>query len=231
MEIGSDEWSALITAGAGAFGVEVTAAQAAQMACHAMQLLAWNRVTNLTTVTEPVAMARTHYLDSLSVVPLVAPAAAVLDIGSGGGFPGLPLHIIRPGRRTTLIDASRKKVSFLRHVIRELGLTGILALHSRAEELAAPPGSPRFGVIVSRALGAVAPFVRIALPLLAEGGRIVAMKGHLDLREIRCLQHAAETGSYGATLRLLCRDYRLPGLTSERTLLVFERTGPTDAPG
>ncbi|MFO7706712.1 MAG: 16S rRNA (guanine(527)-N(7))-methyltransferase RsmG [Desulfobacterales bacterium] len=230
MEIGSDAWSALITAGAGAFGVDVTAAQAAQMARHAVQLLAWNRVSNLTTVTEPAAMARTHYLDSLSVAPLVPPAAALLDIGSGGGFPGLPLHIALPGLRTALIDASRKKASFLRHVIRELGLTGILALHRRAEEMAgASGGSPRFGVIVSRALGAVEPFVRMALPLLAPGGRIVAMKGHLEAREIRDFEHAAETGGYGEALRLRCRGYRVPGLASERTLLVFERPGPPDA--
>jgi 16S rRNA (guanine527-N7)-methyltransferase len=224
MEIGSKEWSALITIGAGAFGVEVTAAHTAQMARHAQLLLAWNRVTNLTTVVEPAAMALTHYLDSLSAAPLVPPAAALLDIGSGGGFPGLPLHILRPGLRTTLIDASRKKVSFLRHAIRELGLTGILALHSRAEELAARSGgSPRFGVIASRALGAVAPFVGMALPLLAPDGCIVAMKGELDPVEIRAIQHAAESGGYGAVLRLRSRRYRLPGLSSERVLLVFDR--------
>lgn len=224
MEIGSKQWAALITAGAGAFGVEVTAAQAAQMAGHAAQLLAWNRVTNLTTVTEPAAMARSHYLDSLCVAPLIPPAAALLDIGSGGGFPGLPLHLVRPNGPTTLIDASRKKASFLKHVIRELALTEITALHSRAQELAARPGGPpRFGVIVSRALGAVEPFVRMALPLLSENGRIIAMKGRTDPGELRVLQHAAETGGYGAALRLSCRGYRIPGLASERALLVFER--------
>lgn len=224
MEIGSNEWAALITAGAGAFGVEVTAAQVALMARHAQQLLAWNRVTNLTTVTEPQAMARSHYLDSLCVAPLVPSAAALLDIGSGGGFPGLPLHLVRPEGSTTLIDASRKKASFLKHVIRELGLTGITALHCRAEELAARPGGPpRFGVIVSRALGPVEPFVRLALPLLAEQGRIIAMRGRTDPGDIRALEHAAESGGYGVLLRLSRRGYGIPGLAAERALLVFER--------
>lgn len=223
MEIGSDAWSDVITVGARAFGVAVTAAQSAQMARHAAQLLAWNRVTNLTSVTEPAAMARTHYLDSLSAAAFVPPGAAVLDIGSGAGFPGLPLHIVCAGLRTTLIDASRKKVSFLKHVIRELGLTGISALHSRAEELPGRAGDPpRFGVIVSRALGGVEPFVRMAAPILAPAGRIVAMKGQMDPGELRALQHAAETGGFGAALRLRCQGYRIPGLTSERALLIFD---------
>lgn len=224
MEIGSSEWTVLITAGAGAFGVEVTAAQVALMARHAQLLLAWNRVTNLTAVTEPQAMARSHYLDSLCAAPLIPPAAALLDIGSGGGFPGLPLHLVRPAGTTTLIDAARKKVSFLKHVIRELGLTGITAHHRRAEELAARPGGPpRFGVIASRALGPVEPFVRMALPLLAENGRIIAMRGRTDPAELGSLRHAAESGGYGAVLRLSWRSYRIPGLASERALLVFEQ--------
>jgi 16S rRNA (guanine527-N7)-methyltransferase len=226
MEIGSDAWSDVITVGARAFGVEVTTAQSAQMARHAAQLLAWNRVTNLTRVTEPAAMARSHYLDSLSAAAFVPPGAALLDIGSGAGFPGLPLHIVCTGLRTTLIDASRKKVSFLKHVIRELGLTGLSALHSRAEELVGRPGAPappRFGVIVSRALGEVAPFVRMAAPILAPAGRIVAMRGQMDPGKLRALQHAAETGGFGAALRLRCQGYRIPGLSSERTLLVFDR--------
>jgi 16S rRNA (guanine527-N7)-methyltransferase len=194
------------------------------MARHATQLLAWNRVTNLTTVTEPAAMARNHYLDSLSAAPFLPPEAALLDVGSGGGFPGLPLHLVRPGLRTTLIDASRKKVSFLRHVIRELGLTGISALHHRAEDLVGRPGGPVcFEVIVSRALGGVEPFVRLALPLLAETGRIIAFKGRMAPDEMCAVQHAAEAGAFGAVLRMRCQSYRIPGLASERRLLVFDR--------
>ncbi len=226
MDIGSDEWSALIGAGARAFGLELRSEHTAQMARHAVQLLAWNRVTNLTRVTAPAAMACHHYLDSLAAAAFIPPGAALLDIGSGAGFPGIPLHLVCPGLHTTLIDASRKKVSFLRQVIRELKLTGIAALHVRAEDLAGRRGgASRFTVVTSRALGGIEPFVRMGLPLLADGGRILAMRGQMAVKEVSALERAARNGDFGAALCLRRHGYRVPGLASERSLLLFERTG------
>ncbi len=227
MNIDSDEWSALITEGARAFGLALRPEHTARMARHAVQLLAWNRITNLTTVTEPAAMACHHYLDSLAAAAFIPPGAALLDIGSGAGFPGIPLHLVCPGLHTTLIDASRKKVSFLRQAIRELKLTGIAALHARAEDLLAArrEGASRFTVVASRALGGIEPLVRTALPLLADGGRIIAMKGKMTVEEVWGLERSARNGDFGAPLNLRRHGYRIPGLTSERSLLVFERIG------
>ena len=102
----------------------------------------------------------------------------MLDIGSGGGFPGIPLKVLRPKLSVTLIDASRKKVSFLKHVIRTLKLDNIDAFHIRAEDLAAHPSYlNRFDVIISRALSSLEHFVRLAVPLLAKWGIIIAMRG------------------------------------------------------
>lgn len=226
MQIGSEQWSALIAEGARAFGLALQPVHTAQMARHAVQLLAWNRVTNLTTVTEPAAMACNHYLDSLAAAAFVPPAARLLDIGSGAGFPGIPLHLVCPGLHTTLMDASRKKVSFLRQVIRELMLTRIAARHARAEELAGRGGDAfRFTVVVSRALGATEPFVRMALPLLADDGRILAMKGRMAGEEVVALERSARNGDFGTALSLQRHGYRVTGLASERSLLIFERIG------
>jgi 16S rRNA (guanine527-N7)-methyltransferase len=227
MEIGSEEWGALIREGARAFGLVLSAEHTDRMARHAEQLQRWNRVTNLTRVTEPADVARRHFLDSLAAAAYVPPAAALLDIGSGGGFPGLPLHLVCSGLHTTLIDASRKKVSFLRQVIRELRLTGIEALHARAQELADRGGKPpAFDVVASRALGDPASFLRMALPLLAAGGRILAWRGRMGLEEVQALARAARNGDFGLALRLRRCDYRIPGLAAERSLLVIERLDP-----
>ncbi|MBI5582167.1 MAG: 16S rRNA (guanine(527)-N(7))-methyltransferase RsmG [Deltaproteobacteria bacterium] len=224
MEIGSDEWSHLLIAGARALGLELTQAHTRVFACHASELLAWNRVTNLTTVTDPWPMALTHYLDSLAPAGFIPENAVLLDIGSGGGFPGIPLHIALTGLRTTLIDASRKKVSFLRYVIRELRLERIEALHTRAEELAGRRGQlGRYDVIVSRALSAIEPYVRMAVPLLGADGRIIALKGGVPAEEVEALRLAAGNGSLGAALSLRRHAYTIPDRTSERSIFILER--------
>jgi 16S rRNA (guanine527-N7)-methyltransferase len=223
MDIGSDEWSQLLIAGARAFGLELTQAQTRVFAGHAAELVAWNRVTNLTTVTAPRPMALTHYLDSLAPASLIPENAVLLDIGSGGGFPGIPLHIALAGLRTTLIDASRKKVSFLRHAIRELRLERIEALHARAEELAGRCGQHgRYDVVISRALSAIEPFVRMAVPLLGARGRIIALKGEVPAKEVEALRIAAANGSLGAALSLRRHSYTIPDRTSERSIFVLE---------
>jgi 16S rRNA (guanine527-N7)-methyltransferase len=169
-------------------------------------------------------MALTHYLDSLAPAGLILENSVLLDIGSGGGFPGIPLHIVLPGLRTTLIDASRKKVSFLRHAIRELRLERIEALHTRAEELAGRCGQRgRYDVIVSRALSAIEPFVRMAVPLLGEHGRIIALKGGVPAEEVEALRIAAGNGSLGAALSLRRHSYTIPGRSSERSIFILER--------
>ena len=109
MEIGSEKWKQLIIDGAGHFGVHINRDQAQQLALHAALMLKWNRTTNLTAITDPVDVAVKHFLDSIITVHLISLGATVLDIGSGAGFPGIPLKIMIPSLQVTLIDASRKK--------------------------------------------------------------------------------------------------------------------------
>src|SRR6266702_3016236 len=108
-----------------------------QFLLYRQELLDWNTRINLTAITDPEEVLIKHFLDSLSLLLAYdKPQARLLDIGSGAGFPGLPLKIVRPAWRVTLLDSTNKKVTFMRHVIAELQLEGIAALHGRAEELA-----------------------------------------------------------------------------------------------
>ena len=111
MEIGSEKWKRLIIDGAGHCGVRINRDQAQQFALHAALMLKWNRTSNLTAITDSMDIAVKHFLDSIITVPLISPGSTVLDIGSGAGFPGIPLKIVIPSLQVTLIDASRKITS------------------------------------------------------------------------------------------------------------------------
>jgi 16S rRNA (guanine527-N7)-methyltransferase len=224
MKIGSADWSRLIIDGAASWGIALEMDHVRLFARHAEELLKWNAVTNLTAITDPADIARNHFLDSLAPAGLVAPGSDLLDVGTGGGFPGLPLHILVPGVRTTLLDAVRKKVSFLRHVVRVLDLKCIEAVHARVEQLARQPGhARRYDVIFSRAFSAVPPFVKAVLPLLKPRGRVVALKGRVSPAELEELRNTAAGESLGAVLSLDLQRYTLPGLQSERTLVILSR--------
>ncbi len=178
MRIGSERWLALIQDAAGQLGIAVLRRQAEQFALHARWLMEWNRKINLTAIADPREVALKHYVDAIAPLPHIPVGGSLLDIGTGGGFPGIPLKIMHPGQPMTLIDSVRKKVNFVRHVIRQMPLEGIEALHTRAENLAdsVSPGD-RFDVIVCRALTDPQLALEWSQPLLAEGGRIVLYQG------------------------------------------------------
>jgi 16S rRNA (guanine527-N7)-methyltransferase len=227
MEIGTNEWSNFLIDHAKTIGIDFDRTQNRLFSAHAAELIKWNRKINLTTITDPIEVASNHFLDSMAPARLMPPHAAMLDIGSGGGFPGIPLKVLLPELSVTLIDASRKKVSFLKHVIRTLKLDDIEALHIRAEDLADKPNYiNRFDVIVSRALTSLECFVRLALPLLACGGLIMALKGQVgnvelaDLRE-NVLTKLNSAGSAVRPLTIFLERYSLPFLYSERTIVTL----------
>jgi len=139
----SSAWVHVLDEGARTMGVRLKRSQIAQFAIHAKELVAWNRFANLTAITDPVEIAVKQFLDTLSLLSFLAPRSRLLDIGSGGGFPGIPLKVMRPDLDIMLIDASRKKVSFQKYIIRTLALRNIEARHIRAEELKEEL-SPRF---------------------------------------------------------------------------------------
>ena len=222
MKIDSDAWRKTLVTGARDLGVTVTDEQVRCMARHARELLAWNRVTNLTAITDPQAVAVKHYVDSLAVVPMIGSGLTVLDAGAGGGFPGLPLKIVRPDLTLTLVDSVRKKVSFLSYAIGVLGLSGVRAVHGRLEDLAwRPMLHKQQDLVICRAFSSLEQFVALTLPLLSPGGSLVALKGPRRENDADL-----DTGDDGGTAvlsgtRFLYRIHRycLPLLGDRRRLI------------
>ena len=182
------DWKALVARGAESMGLMLDDARLDTLAFHGAELIKWNKKFNITAITEPREVAVKHFVDALALVPYVPRNTTVIDVGSGGGFPGLPLKICRPDVHVVMVDASRKKISFINHVIRMSGLTHAQGIHSRVEDLAKDPAfSGRFDVVVSRAFTALGRFVDLALPLLSDAGTVIAMKGKLSHGELDSL--------------------------------------------
>ncbi len=158
--------------------LDITQEQISLMAAHAVELIAWNKKINLTSIVEPLAMAEKHFIDALAVHPFLGQEKMIMDMGTGGGFPSIPLKIFNPDLEFVLVDSSRKKVSFLKHVIRTLGLKNIKALHSRVEDLAKDDThAGAYDAVISRAFAGLEKFVGFSLPLLKSEGIIYALKG------------------------------------------------------
>lgn len=173
--------AAKIAEGLAAMGLALPAGCAKRLADYLVLLEKWNRVHNLTAVREPEKMVVLHVLDSLSVLPHVAVARTLLDVGSGAGLPGIPLAIARADLEVTLLDSSHKKASFLTQAKAELALANVTIECERVEHWR--PGRT-FDVVVSRAFADLGEFVAQAQHLVRPGGSLVAMKGVYPFEEI-----------------------------------------------
>ena len=219
MEIGSREWQHFIIDGARQLGIVIDASVTALFSLHASELLTWNRKINLTAITDPREIAIRHFLDSLTPAGCIPDRGRLLDIGSGGGFPGIPLKILKPSVSALLIDGAGKKINFLKHALRTLGLHNIEARQMRAETLLKDPEyAACFDVIISRALSDLPTFVKSALPLLAKHGTIIAMKGEVDTEELNALRAEAPGDQYFLEIE----KYGLPSIDSLRSLVILK---------
>jgi len=196
-----------------AAGVELPAQARNKLDAFLALLAKWNRTYNLTAIREREQMITHHVLDSLAVLPHLPHGddVRVLDVGSGGGLPGIPLAIARPSWPIVLLEASQKKGAFLRQAAIELGLANVEAVTSRVEDYAP---ATRFDVVVSRAFSDLATFAHAGARLLAPRGRLYAMKGALPADEIAALP---------ASVRVVAtHKLAVPGLDAERRLVVME---------
>lgn len=217
MQVGSEQWIALIMAASAGMGIAVTPGQAGQMAHHARILLEWNRKINLTAITQAEQVAVKHFLDAIIPLPHIPDQGELLDIGTGGGFPGIPLKVMRPHQAMTLIDASRKKINFVKHVLRQLALPGIEAIQTRVENIAQQEQRRgRFRIIVSRAFADLSRIAQMAAPLLAPQGRIITYQGSGD--ETR---HIREGSQIGPLALIGTHTYQLPITGDRRTLVIM----------
>jgi 16S rRNA (guanine(527)-N(7))-methyltransferase RsmG len=160
-------------------GIPLEPEQLRQFALYAEMLLEWNKRMNLTAITEPEDIAIKHFLDSLLLLKCVKPpqGESVIDVGTGAGFPGLPLKIARPDLRLTLLDSSAKRVCFLQAAAKALGIEAE-AIQGRAEELGQKPGHREgYGLVTARAVAALPVLCEYCLPLARPGGTFAALKG------------------------------------------------------
>ena len=217
---------AVLWEGARELGVDLSAEKLKAFQFFLEELMRWNRKMSLTSIRHPFDIVVKHFLDSLAVSPYLSRGCSLLDIGSGAGFPCIVLKISDPSLKVTSVDSSRKKLSFQRHLIRQLRLEGVDALHAHLPDSGiADKFDKSFDYALSRALGSLEALLRIARPLIKDTGLIIAMKG--------------KTGAKGTLkdhtiARLNMRlqrvvSFTLPFIDASRTLLFFapKETGST----
>ncbi|MDI3281048.1 MAG: 16S rRNA (guanine(527)-N(7))-methyltransferase RsmG [Bacillota bacterium] len=223
----SDRLREIIRAGAAELGLSVAEAALDQFSLHFSLLRTWNRLFNLTGLEDAEEAALKHFLDALTCLTLIDPpwGARVVDIGSGAGFPGLPLQIVRPDLHFTLLEANAKKAHFLEQAVRALGLARTEVLCARAEEVGHQGGRREsYHYAVSRAVAELRVALEYALPLVVSGGFALFQKGPRAMAEI---------AAAGRALQILQGEVReqkrlwLPRGAGERVLVLVEKKGPT----
>ena len=212
----------ILRVGLAELGLDETKAETLE--AFAELVLEKNRVMNLTAITDEADFARLHLLDSAALLRFAAfDGKRAVDVGTGAGFPGVPLRILCPGVRMTLLDATRKRVDFLREACAALELDGVDCVHARAEEFAAERRET-FDLAVSRAVAALSVLCELCLPLVRVGGQFLAMKSARSDAEIESAAHAIET--LGGKLSHVA-DYTVPGSDVTHRLIVIDKIEQT----
>ncbi len=217
------QWQALLKEQAEQLDISLSDEQLEKFSLYSDLLREWNERMNLTAITRPEEVAVKHFLDSLSPLRCIKPeqGAAVIDVGTGAGFPGIPLLIVRPDIRLTLLDSLNKRLIFLQEVLRALSLDA-QTVHARAEEAGKNPEfREQYDIAVSRAVAPLNVLCEYCLPFVKPCGRFLAMKGPQAEEEIRASQHAvtALSGMLVKTQALSLPD------GSGRTIVIIEKTG------
>ena len=209
------------------FNVHLTGRQVIALTAYEHELVEWNQKFNLTAIRDVTGIRTKHFLDSFSCVQAweAKPPNNLIDVGTGAGFPGIPLKIIYPNTKVTLVESVGKKVKFCQYIIDKLGLEGIRIIHARAEDLGqTPEHREQYDWVVARAVANMRVLAEYLLPLVQVGGTMLAQKGETGPSEV----HAAEK-----TIKLLGGEVRqllsvtLPGVVEERHLVLVDKVATT----
>ena len=217
----SKEMEIILKEGAKEVGVSLNQHMIQRFLAYLKELKEWNQKVNLTSLKEDEPIIIRHFIDSLSLVPYLPKMGSLLDLGSGAGFPGIPVKIVRPSLKVTLLEATRKKVSFQRHLIRALGLSQIHVIQGRAERL--KTGSAltlSFDIVTSRALSKLEKFLVLGEPFVKKGGYLVAMKGRQAEEELKASREVIKTLSLAINRKV---ELQLPVLKGKRYLIFIEK--------
>lgn len=183
----------------------------------------WNEKMNLTAITDPVAVAEKHFADSLAALPYLKPGMKVVDVGTGAGFPGVPLLIMEPGLDLTLADSLQKRLTFLDALLKELGLTAAL-VHGRAEDLGQNKlYREKYDAALSRAVANLPVLLELTTPFVKVGGSAIAYKGDAG-EELE----SAKTAAF--LLHVKLRSVDLASHLGKRCLIFADKTAPTPKP-
>jgi len=211
-----------LSEGAAAIGVPLGKAELDLFALYHRELLLWNRRINLVSQSTSREIVIRHFVDSLTPAPWIErPEGLLIDIGSGGGFPGIPLRIALPALKLTLVESSRKKTSFLAHIVRTLCLDNVSIIRERIAALigeAACAGA--FDTVISRAAFKLPELLRMASFLLKPEGLLIALKGPDPQEEI---DEAKMVLNATGMILTACRDSRLPGTNFSRKIIIYKR--------
>ena len=222
-------YDAALDAGLGDLGLTLPTTARGAIDAHVRLLLAWNSAINLTAIREPAEIALRHIVDSLAAVEILRDNGiqGFVDLGSGGGFPGLPLAVALPATQVLLLDSVRKKAAFLAAAVAATSLSDRVDVGAlRAEDLARDPAQrEHWPAVTARAVGAVSELVELAFPLIVPGGILVAWKGPAYAAELPAARRAIEAAGGGS---VEARTVRARGLEDHR-LVVVTKHGPTPA--
>ncbi|MFZ5565230.1 MAG: 16S rRNA (guanine(527)-N(7))-methyltransferase RsmG [Thermodesulfobacteriota bacterium] len=226
---GSEQWRRFLAENARTMGIDVTDRQLEQFSIHARELARWNKTVNLTAITDPAESAIKHFLDAMVPAPFIDPGGSLLDIGTGAGFPGIPLKVLVPSIALTLVESSIKRVTFLGQVVRLLSLESVTILHRRVEQVPRPPETPAFDTVICRAFASLTAFVAAALPLAGPSGQLIAMKGSGYKKELDALRQSTiklpsgKPATASDVFDLHVHAYSLPVAEAKRVLIILKK--------
>ena len=209
------------------FHVQLNERMLSALTTYERELIEWNSKFNLTAVRDPASIRTKHFLDSFSCALAWAslPPRRLIDVGTGAGFPGIPLRILYPGLKLTLVESVGKKAMFCEHIVRLLGLDGVEVIKGRAEDVGcSPEHRERYDWAVARAVANLPVLSEYLLPLVRIGGRALAMKGESGPAEAQSAEKAMKM--LGGKLKQVI-PVNLPGIADERYLILIEKSAAT----
>ncbi len=208
----------LLTAGAKELGTDLSEKQIGLFMQYMDNLKSWNEKINLTAIKDDRDIIINHFLDSISIVPIIERNKTLLDIGTGGGFPGVPIKIVCPELRVTLMDSVNKKVTFLKATIRKLALEEIEAVWGRAEDIGNNIPRQHFDYVVNRAVGTISDTFQLSLPYLSPYGVLILMRGKKGAEE---WDRASQNFNNNYDL-IEIREFSLPYSDSKRIVIILK---------